>query len=79
MSQNRTLDQVDKSVSVRIVRISGGWGVRRKLNHLGLHVGDSLVIKQSGIMGGPILIKLHGQKMALGRGMAGQVEVEVLD
>jgi ferrous iron transport protein A len=70
-----TLDLVQKATSVEVVEIQGGWGVRQRLNQMGIHVGDKMVMKRSGIMGGPILIQVHGMEVALGRGMAHKVLV----
>jgi ferrous iron transport protein A len=35
-----------------------------------------LTIKKSAIMQGPILIKIHGNQVALGRGIASRILVE---
>ena len=70
-----TLDRVPKDTEVRVAGIQGGWGVRQRLNQLGVHPGDAIRVKRSGAMGGPILIRIHGTEVALGRGMARKVLV----
>jgi len=72
-----TLDLVKESQKVRVIDISGGWGLRQRLGGLGIHFGDEIVIKKSSIMHGPILISIHGNQVALGRGVARKVTVEV--
>lgn len=62
--------------TVRVVEIQGGWGFRQRLFQLGIHEGDTLVVKRSGILGGPILVEVHGTEIALGRGMAKRILVE---
>lgn len=62
--------------TVRVVDIQGGLGFRQRLFHLGIHEGDILTVKRSGILGGPILIEVHGTEIALGRGMAKRILVE---
>jgi len=70
-----TLDSVPNGREVRIVEIKGGWGIRQRLNQMGINTGDVIFVKRSGIMGGPILIRVHGTEVALGRGMAKKVIV----
>ncbi|MEA2021180.1 MAG: FeoA family protein [Candidatus Caldatribacteriota bacterium] len=73
-----TLDKVKENQKVKVVNISGGWGVRQRLGCLGIHPGDIITIMRSAIMQGPILIKIHGNQVALGRGVASRVFVEVM-
>jgi len=69
------MDQVGKTTEVNVLEINGGWGVRHRLNRMGIHPGDRVLVKRSGIMGGPILIQVHGMEVALGRGLAAKVVV----
>lgn len=62
--------------SARVVGILGGHGIRRNLNQLGIHVGDVVCISSRGAFRGPVLVDVHGMKVALGRGVAHHVEVE---
>lgn len=75
MMNRLTLAQVGKTTEVNVVEINGGWGVRHRLNRMGIHPGDRVLVKRSGIMGGPILIQVHGMEVALGRGLADKVVV----
>lgn len=75
MDDQLTLDRVRKDTGVHVVGIEGGWGVRQRLNQMGIHPGDRILVKRSGVMGGPILIQVHGTEVALGRGMARKVIV----
>lgn len=72
-----TLDLVKGSQKVRVINISGGWGLRQRLGGLGIHPGDKITVKKSAIMRGPILIDIHGNQVALGRGVARRIMVEV--
>jgi len=72
-----TLDLVKKSQKVKVINISGGWGMRQRLGGLGIHPGDKIIVKKSAIMRGPILIDIHGNQVALGRGVARRIMVEV--
>ena len=73
-----TLDKVKENQKVKVISISGGWGVRQRLGCLGIQPGDMITIKRSAIMQGPILIKIHGNQVALGRGVASRVLVEAM-
>jgi len=74
-----TLDLAKENQKVKVADISGGWGIRQRLGCLGIHPGDIITVKRSAIMRGPILISVHGNQVALGRGVAGKIIVEVIE
>ncbi|HBY56525.1 MAG TPA: ferrous iron transport protein A [Candidatus Atribacteria bacterium] len=74
---NITLDLIKEGQKVKVIDIYGGWGIRQRLGCLGIHPGDMITVKKSAIMRGPILISIHGNQVALGRGVARKVLVEV--
>lgn len=74
---NITLDLIKEGQKVKVIDIYGGWGIRQRLGCLGIHPGDVITVKKSAIMRGPILISIHGNQVALGRGVARKVLVEV--
>ena len=76
MEHQLTLDRIRENQEVKVVRILGGWGIRQRLNQMGIHPGDTVLVKRSAIMGGPILIRVHGADVALGRGMTRKVIVQ---
>jgi Fe2+ transport system protein FeoA len=61
---------------LKISLISGGWGVRRNLNQIGLHIGDEVSVIQKAPFGGPLVIESHGNRVAIGRQLAQKVGVE---
>ena len=73
-----TLDQARTNSTLKISSISGGWGVRRNLNEVGLHVGDSIRILRKAPFGGPLMVVNHGTKVAVGRQLAEKIKVEVI-
>jgi len=73
-----TLDLVGVKNRIQVVEIRGGWGVRQRLSQLGIHPGDIMIIKRSGIFGGPLVVNVHNTDVALGRGMAKKVIVQLL-
>jgi Fe2+ transport system protein FeoA len=67
--------------SLRIIDIAGGESVRRRLLAIGFHKGDVVELDSLAILKGPVLIRnaACGTKVALGRGIARKITVEVLD
>ena len=72
---NITIVNAKKNIEYIVQEISGGVGARRRLNQMGIHVGDIIIVRRSGIMGGPVLIEVHGSEVAIGRGMAKKIIV----
>lgn len=77
-SNQTTLNLVGVKSRIQVVEISGGWGVRQRLSQLGIHPGDIMIVKRSGIFGGPLVVNVHNTDVALGRGMAKKVIVQLL-
>ncbi|KUK50225.1 MAG: hypothetical protein XD76_1572 [candidate division TA06 bacterium 32_111] len=72
-----SLTDVKSGSKVRVARIKGGLGIRQRLNCLGIHSGDVMLLQKSGFMRGPVLVNIHGNQVALGRGIATKILVEV--
>jgi ferrous iron transport protein A len=70
------LDQVELRHDAQVMVIDGGRGVRSHLNTLGIHIGDWLRVMERAPFRGPVLVEIHGTRVALGRGIAGKVMVE---
>ena len=66
---------------LRIRDIQGPEGMRRRLLSLGLRVGDLVEVGSQAMFGGPLLIKdrAKGTCVALGRGIARRIKVDVID
>lgn len=73
-----TLSQLAIGAFARVTSIQGGHGVQRNLNQFGIHVGDVVSLARRGAFRGPLLVHVHGMQIALGRGIATHVEVELL-
>ncbi len=72
-----SLTNVTAGNKVKVIRIKGGLGIRQRLNCLGIHQGDTIILQKSGFMRGPVLVNIHGNQVALGRGVAAKILVEV--
>ncbi len=67
-----TLSQLSGNQRARIVSITGGSNLRQKLALRGISEGVSLKVISSR---GPITVKLDGNTVTIGRGMARQIRV----
>lgn len=74
-SDTYSLDTAPVKTPLIVSAIQGGGGIRRKLNSMGIHTGDTVTVIRSGFIGGPVLISIHGMEVALGRGMAKSITV----
>lgn len=65
---------------LRIVDLSGGEGVRRRLMALGFHKGDVVELDGRAIFRGPLLVRgcRSDTTIALGRSVAQKVIVELV-
>jgi ferrous iron transport protein A len=73
-----TLDSMKPGQKARVVEIRGGWGLRQKLNELGLFPNQIVSISNASIWRGPLLVRINSNEVALGRGVARKVLVEVI-
>jgi len=71
------LDSVGVRKEVRVIAIDGGHGVRSHLNTLGIHIGDWLTVVERAPFRGPVLVEMNGSRVALGRGIAAKVQVDI--
>ena len=55
-------------------KVMGGHGACRRLNELGLIPGTRIEMINK-INGGPVIIRVKGSKLALGRGLANKIRV----
>jgi ferrous iron transport protein A len=72
-----TLDTVGVHRDARVIMIDGGQSVRSYLNTLGIHIGDWLTVVQRAPFRGPVLVEIHGSRVALGRGIATKIRVDM--
>ena len=72
-----TLEHAQLQSPAKVVAIDGGHGVCTHLNTLGIHVGDEIVVIARAPFRGPVLVEIHGSRVALGRGIAKKVQVEL--
>lgn len=76
-----SLAKAPRDKQLKIVEIMGGYGVHRRLIALGLHKNDLIELDSRSIPGGPLLVRnlTADVSVALGRGVAKNIMVEVID
>jgi ferrous iron transport protein A len=70
------LSQLREGESGRVVLISGGHGLIRRLESLGIRVGKKVTKISSQLMRGPVTVRIDGFQVAVGFGMARKILVE---
>lgn len=74
----KPLDEITMGQQVTVAVIGGGHHMRSTLNNRGIHAGDVLTVLRAGILHGPIVVRVHGSEVAVGRNMARRILVEAL-
>ena len=75
---NNNLLQVQVGETVRIRSFEGGKSTVSKLRQYGLFIGDVARVVRYAPFNGPVLIEVNGREIALGRGIAVHIIVEVV-
>jgi len=73
----KNLLQISPGTSVRVIKFNGGKDLHSKLVQFGIHPGDCLRLLRKAPLGGPLLIECNEREIALGRGVAEKVVVEI--
>ena len=73
------VDQLKPGESGMVRSITGGRGIVRKLEAMGLRPGTTVTKVSTQFMAGPVTVLIGGRQMAMGRGIAARVMVEVGD
>jgi len=63
----------------RIAQLIGGAGFQSNLRARGIREGKIIIVQQVQPWGGPVLINVEGEQVALGRGMAHNIIVDIPD
>jgi len=73
----KTLLQISPGNSVRVIDFDGGIHLRSKLTQYGIYPGDCLRLLRKAPLGGPLLVECNEREIALGRGVADKIIVEL--
>jgi ferrous iron transport protein A len=72
-----SLSELTNGKKGKIIELNGGLGLRRKLRTIGIREGKYVKLVTSQPIGGPIVIDIDGEQIAIGRGMAQKIMIEV--
>ncbi|MFW6159891.1 MAG: FeoA family protein [Acidobacteriota bacterium] len=75
-----SLVQAPPDKELKIIEVTGGHGLRRRLLSMGFHKGDVVMLDSRSLLGGPLLIRnlTASTSLALGRGVAQKILVEII-
>ncbi len=73
------LERMAPGASGVVVRLRGGRGMRARLEAMGLRAGKRVRKLGSQFMRGPVTVLVEGRQVAMGRGIARRIQVEVPD
>jgi ferrous iron transport protein A len=71
-----SIADLKKGESAVFMSVHGGWGMRRRLEAMGLRPGIVMTKISDQIFGGPIIIKVGKSEFAIGRHMARRIIVQ---
>ncbi len=74
-----SLLEAPKHRNLRVVKVTGGRGVRVNLARMQIHVGSEVKILRNAPFSGPLMVERNGAQTALGRGIAGKIFVEEVE
>ena len=69
-----TLDDADRNAEVRVIRVAGRPRLIQRLAALGVVPGVTLTVLKAH---GPAIVSLGGARIAVGKGAAQSVEIEI--
>lgn len=70
------LDRLEPGKSARVIKIQRGAHAEQRLLEMGIVPGVEVVMLARHPFQGPVIIKLDNSRLALGRKLAGAIEVE---
>lgn len=59
-------------------KVEGGYGLQKRLENLGIRPDQEIVKVSEMLLAGPVVVRVQGTEVALGRGMATKVSVTIL-
>lgn len=72
-----TLLNLENGTNALITGFTGGKKMVQKLTQYGIFPGDKLTVIRSAPFDGPVMISINGREIALSRGIAVAIQVEM--
>jgi len=75
---NQLIDLVSlkENEKAEVIKILGGWGMRMRLESLGIYEGVKIKKISKALLRGPVIIEVKNSKVAIGYGMAKRILVK---
>lgn len=73
MSRNDSLIDKPENAVATVKAIKAGFKAIRFLADLGIHEGEKIRVVKNDV--GPVIVEVKGTRVAIGRGLAGKIEV----
>ncbi|MBN1166139.1 MAG: ferrous iron transport protein A [Methanospirillaceae archaeon] len=74
---NAFITELEKGVSGKIIGLQGGCGFVNQLRSMGIREGKIISIVTIHPFRGPVVVRLDGKLITLGRGFANRIIVEL--
>ena len=71
------LSLVSSGMTAKILEVRGGRKLKNRLLNLGLNIGSEIHVIKNDVSGPLILAVKEDSRLALGRGMANQIQVDI--
>ncbi len=72
----RTLKEVKVGETVKVVKVTGGGPIRRRIMDMGIIRGTSVLVRKVAPLGDPIEVTVRGYELSLRRDDVEIIEVE---
>lgn len=73
-----TLDQVSPGSTVKVVKLLGDGGTKRRIMDMGVTKGTELYVRKVAPLGDPVEVTIRGYELSLRKAEGEHVEVEVV-
>ena len=73
---SKRLSEISSGGHAKVQGIEGGLNIRQRLCELGVYPGESVLVEKTGILGGPLMLKVGDHHIAIGKGLAQKILVE---
>ena len=74
-----TLDTIQPGQTVKVVKLLGDGGTKRRIMDMGVTKGTSVYVRKVAPLGDPVEVTIRGYELSLRKGEAEHVEVEAVE
>jgi len=74
---NTIVTNLSNGIHATVIELRGGPGMQNQLRSIGIREGKNITVVTIHPFSGPVVVKLDGKMVTLGRGLASRIIVEV--